>query len=469
MLSILQFLRWLFQKVAAALLMVVLSLAAFGLWIFLRDNVDFDLHRHEVMRALSGERTHYREALVDVDHRLEKLLESIAAEKEKVVQTEKVITKLKDLESTWDRLIGNPEQQAANATQKLRMEKMRDDTEAKVVELQRQFTRVTWERDGLEVALGRLETQILKVEQQRSKVMHYLLQAWEKLRWWLLGALVLYFFGPTVGKVFMYYGVAPTIMRGRPVRLAADMTLMPEVGSSHVSLDLPLHCEERLWVRERFLQASDEGLRKKTRFLLDWRIPFTCLASGLVELVEMQPTTEAGEQRVTLSNQANPHIELALITLGEGGSLILRPSFLAGAAVAAGKRLRIRRRWQLFRWQAWVTLQFRYFEFVGPCRLIVAGSRGVRAERLGGADGTKLTARRTNQDATIGFTPNLDYRPVRAETFWSYYRGMNPLFDDLFAGRGLFLCQEISTEGAANKARKFWAGLWSSTLKVFGL
>ena len=46
MLSVLKFLRWLFQKVAAALLMVVLALAAYGLWIFLRDNVDFDLHRH---------------------------------------------------------------------------------------------------------------------------------------------------------------------------------------------------------------------------------------------------------------------------------------------------------------------------------------------------------------------------------------------------------------------------------------
>jgi hypothetical protein len=69
--------------------------------------------------------------------------------------------------------------------------------------------------------------------------------------------------------------------------------------------------------------------------------------------------------------------------------------------------------------------------------------RSVLAERAGQA----APARRTNQDATIGFTPNLDYRPVSAETFWSYYRGMNPLFDDLFAGRGLFLVQETATEG----------------------
>jgi uncharacterized protein (AIM24 family) len=176
-----------------------------------------------------------------------------------------------------------------------------------------------------------------------------------------------------------------------------------------------------------------------------------------------------GTEHITLSNQANPHIELCLITLPAGSSIILRPSFLAGATAVDGQRVRIRRRWQIFRWQAWVTLQFRYFEFVGPSRLIIAGSRGVRAERLEKRDSGRPAARRTNQDATVGFTPSLDYKPVRAETFWGYYRGMNPLFDDLFSGSGLFLCQEISTEGDAGRARKFWAGLWGSMLKVFGL
>ena len=60
-------------------------------------------------------------------------------------------------------------------------------------------------------------------------------------------------------------------------------------------------------------------------------------------------------------------------------------------------------------------------------------------------------------------------RPVRAETFWSYYRGMNPLFDDLFAGRGIFLCQQVATEGDAKKVRKFWAGIWSGIMRIFGL
>jgi hypothetical protein len=108
-------------------------------------------------------------------------------------------------------------------------------------------------------------------------------------------------------------------------------------------------------------------------------------------------------------------------------------------------------------------------EFVGPCRLRVSGSRGVRAEVLSAVVGNPAPARRTNQDATIGFTPGLAYRPVRAETFWAYFRGMNPLFDDLFEGEGVFLCQETSAKGPQEETRKFWAGLRGGVLRIFGL
>ena len=469
MISLVKFLRWVFQKVAAALLMVALVLAAYGGWLFLRANIDFDLQRHEIVRALTGERANTQEAMRDVDQRLESLSHNISAKKERIGQVDKVIATLESLESTWDRLIGNPEQQAANEVRLTRMTTMREVEQGEMDELKNKFNRTTWERDGLEIALGRLEARLVTIEEQQSEVMHYLMIAWEKTRWWLLGALVLYFLGPTLGKSLLYYGIAPTIVRGRPVRLSSEMKGMPEIAPSRVSLDIPLGEGDRLWIRERFLQGSDEGMIKKTRFLLDWRMPFTCLASGLVEMVEMRAGENQGQLRVTLSNQANPHIELSLITLSEGSSLILRPSFLAGAVGATGQRLQIRRRWQIFRWQSWVTLQFRFFEFVGPCQLVVAGSRGVRPEVLAPSMEGKTNARRTNQAATIGFTPNLNYKPVRAETFWGYYRGMNPLFDDLFSGEGIFLCQEIPMEEDGGQIKKFWAGLWSSVLKVFGL
>jgi hypothetical protein len=469
MATLLRFFRWVLQKFAAAGLIVLLAVAACGVWLFLRDNVDFDIRHHQWVMQLTGERNHYRAALADVQNRITTTTAEIAAQDTRAKQAEKIIAQLRDLQSVWDRFIGNPDQQKANAEQMKHMEEVRVASQAKATELRQSLTRMTWERDGLEIALGKLDRQITFAEAHKNKVLHYLLQAWQKVEWWVYGALALYFLGPTVGKLLMFYAVAPAIARGRPVRLAETLTVLPEVDASRVSLEASLGPGDRLWIKERFLQASDEGLRRKTRFVLDWRIPFTCAASGLVELVEMRNADAAGERRVTLSNQANPNVELALVTLAPGASLVLRPSFLAGVVQEGAERLSIRRRWQLFRWQAWVTLQFRFFEFVGPCRLIVAGNRGVRAERLQGRGGAERPARRANQDATVGFTPSLDYQPARAETFWSYYRGMNPLFDDLFAGQGIFLCQEVSSAGDASKARRFWSGLWSGVLKVFGL
>ena len=465
MATLLKIVRWLLAKAAMAAGIVVLGLTAYGLWLFLRDNVDFDLRGNELVRAMTGERAHVQAALQDVQQRLDATAAAMAAERERIRQIESVMAQLKGLASTWDRVIGNPEQQESNLAQLKRLREMRAAAEVALTRRQQESMRTTWEKDGLEIALGRLDTKMKAVEAQQSRIAHYLKDAWDRSKVWIITALALYFFGPSAGKLLLYFGFAPLVMRGRPVRLTADLVVMPEITESRVSLDLPMPPGEQLWIKERFLQTSDEGFVRRTRFLLDWSIPFTCLASGLVELIEMRNPARAVTRHVTLSNEANPHVELTTVTLPAGSALVLRPSFLIGVLAGSGERLTIRRRWQLWRWQAWVTMQFRFFEFSGPCRLVLAGNRGVRAERLADA----ASARRANQDATIGFTPDLDYLSVRAETFWGYYRGMNPLFDDLFAGRGLFLCQQISSEGEAGRARKFWAGVWGGVLKAFGL
>jgi len=465
----LNFARWLLGKTAGAGLILALGLAAGGLWLLLGDNLAFDAWRRDVLRTLSGQHAQVEAALGDVQKRLAQTAVEIAAEEAKAEQAGKIAARLKALESTWDRLVGNPEQQRANAEQRAKMEAVQATANARIVALKNLAMRTGWERYGLEIALGKKTAELRAAEEKKSKVLHYLESAWARSRNWVLIALVVYFLGPTVGKLVLYFGVAPLIAGGRAVRLSPDLAVLPEVAASRVSAEIALQPGERLWVKGRFLQASDEGVLRRTRLLLDWRIPFTCLVTGLSELIELTVRSGGGEQRLTLSNQANPQSELAVLTLPAGAALVLRPSFLAGVAVPAGGRLELRRRWQLFRWQAWVTLQFRFFEFVGPCQLIVAGSRGVRAERLTEREGHPAPARRANQDATVGFTPNLDYRPVRAETFWSYYRGANPLFDDLFSGQGTFLCQEISADGDASRARSFWRGLWGGLTRIFGL
>ena len=474
MAAVLKIVRWLLGKTATAGLILGLGVAASGLWLYLRDNVDFDEWRHDVIRTLTGERAKYQAALSDVQHRLDKTTADIAAEQERIRQTDNVITQLTGLDSTWDRITGDA-QQKANRERKTKLEETKAASIARVAALQTEYHRTTWERDGLEIALGKVDTQLRTIESKRSKVAHYLERVWNyrvgrtTVKNWVLIALALYFLGPTAGKVALFFVLAPLITRGRPVRLAETMGEMPGVGLSSVSAEVTLLPGERLWVREKFLQASDEGLKRKTRFLPDWHLPFTWFASGLTELVEMRNRHLTREYVCTLSNQSNPHSELAVVILRPEVKMVIRPSFIAGAILADGQRLMVKRRWQLFRWQAWVTLQFRFLEFHGPCRLIIAGSRGVRAEWLVDRAANPNPARRANQDATIGFTPNLNYQPARAETFWSYYRGMNPLFDDLFSGQGLFLCQQVSADGDAKQARKFWSNVWSGALKVFGL
>jgi hypothetical protein len=460
---------WLLQKVSVGVLIVVLGLAAYGLWLFLQDNVDFDSRRSERVEYLRAERDRLAALQAEAVARIAALQAEAEEHQQKVQRAARVIETLRSLESWWDRVFGNPEQQKANAEQIANMEKLQTSLAASLAELQRSLTHANWEREGMTLSLARADAELAAAEQTTSRAEHYLRLAWERAGVYVVTALLLYFFGPSLWKLLMYYVLAPILARSRPIRLADTIVALPSVTPSHVSIEAALWPGEVLHVREKFLQSSDEGLSRRTRFLLDWRIPFTSLACGLAELVEMRNVTAAGERRVTFSNADDPHTELTLVEVPEGTSLVLRPSFLAGVITRGEERLRIRSRWQFFRWQAWLTLQFRFFEFVGPCRLLVTGVRGVRAERLVERDGIKPIARRTNAAATIGFTPSLDYRPVRAETFWGYYRDMNPLFDDLFAGYGLFLVQETSVAGEAGKAGKFWASLWNGILKVFGL
>lgn len=460
---------WLIQKLGGALLIVLVALAGYGLWMYLQEEGAFESNRVEKLEHAIAERDRLHAAQAAIEQRIAAFRAEIEQQRVNARRAEKVISTLRELESWWERWFGNSQQQSANVEQVKRMEELKGSATARMGELQRLVSQTIWEQDSLAQALRHANAEVMNLEASRSRTRHFVFLAWEKVRWYVLGALAAYFFGPTLWSLTLYYVVAPLMARGRPIRLGPDPAALPEVGESRVSVDTAIRPGEILRIKEKFLQASDEGIGKRTRFVLDWRIPFTSLACGLVELIEMQNSRPEGEYRVTLSNGEDPHIEMAVVEVPAGGSLVLRPSFLAGVIQREGERLVIRRHWRIFRWQAWIGGQFRFFEFVGPCRLIVSGSRGVRAERLADREGPTRPARRTNQDATIGFTPNLDYRPVRAETFWSYYRGMNPLFDDLFAGRGLFVLQETATDGSAAKAGRFWAGVWSGMLKVFGL
>lgn len=460
---------WLLGKLGAAVLIVVIALIGVGVWLYVNDQVDAETRRLEylaTLRATQAELVAEQAAVLDA---LLELREQAQVQEERIAQAHAIIARLNELKSWWDELFGNPEQQQANENQLTRMQglvtKAESDLQVLLVDISQQEIK----KEDLQFQIQSVEQDLLSTEQSESAAAHYLRDAWDRSKYYLLIALVAFFVGPTLVKVFSFYLLAPWLARGKPIRFEESMTVVPHVRTSHVSAIVTLWPGEVLRVKESYLQSSDDGMTRKTRFVFDWAIPFTSLACGLTELVELR-NGHAGERAVlTLSNSDDPHTELSVIEVPEGASLILRPSFLVGVITENEDKVEIRRRWTLLRWQAWITLQFRFFEFVGPCRLVVAGSRGVRGERLQSDRAGLRPARRTNQLATIGFTPNLDYLPVRAETFWGYYRDMNPLFDDLFAGEGLFVLQETASTSEGGAPRRFWSAIWNSVLKVFGI
>lgn len=463
--AVAKFLAWILRKVTFSILLVLLGLTGFGLWLFLRENVALEMKQQALLRELTGKNQQLRAALANIEARMSGLRTEIPVEENRAREAARIAAQLADLNGSV-----SDEQRRENERRIAALRETESVARQKAAELQQMLMRTQWEKDGLEIALSHAAAELNHVEAKKSQVLVYAREAWGRYGDYVVIAVIVYFLSPPVLRLIAYFIVAPLISRRAPVRLGRVAEKQPQVVTSGASVDVELEPGDTLWVKENFLQASDEGLLKNTRFLLDWRIPLTCFAAGLKELVEISNAAPEAKLRATFSCQDDAHVELAVVTIPAGSSLVLRPTMLAGLIGPLGRRrAAIRRHWRLFSLQSWATGTFRYFEFVGPCTLLVAGSRGVRAEVLEERAGLDVAARRANQDATLGFTPGLAWRPVRAETFWAYFRGANPLFDDCFEGTGVFLCQQTSARGEAAEARRRMAGFWGGLLRVFGL
>lgn len=463
-----RFLSWLLRQLTFGVVLVAAGVIGFGLWMYLRDDLRFEQRRMDLARLLTGQKTQMRAALADAELRLGRIRGAIGEQERRAAEAARIARELQDLNGGLTRL-GRPADEVRQVEERLvRLRATEAEARQRAAELQGELARTQWEHEGLTQALGRLEFQLVEVEAGKSRSLEFVREVWSRYGGVVLLGVSLWLLGPPLGRLGCYFLFAPFVSRRKPVQLGVGTRELPSLAPGGPSLDLALAPGEVLWIKETYLQACDEGLRRRTRWLLDWRMPLTCLAADLKELVELHNNTAEETQRATLSAQHAAQVELATVNVPAGASLILRPSYLAGLVGPSGRPAAvIRRHWRIFHLQAWATGQFRYFEFAGPCRLLLAGTRGVRAEELGPA--RQPGARRVNQDATLGFTPGLAYRPVRAETFWAYFRGQNPLFDDLFEGRGLVLAQQTSARGEAAAQRGLVGGLRDALLRIFGL
>jgi len=307
------------------------------------------------------------------------------------------------------------------------------------------------------------KTAVESAEREAARV----LQSIRRMFLQALGILVLVTLAPVGIKAIWYWLLAPVVERRPPIRIrmggargAAPQGEPARCKISAVSQDIVLEEGEELLVHPDFLQSSTSHSRKSTKWLLDVRYPFTSVAAGMVMLTRVRSMTR---EPLVVSSRNDALAEIGVITLQAGDALVLQPRSLVGVAQRTDFPVRIRHRW-VFGLSAWITLQFRYLVFEGPCRLLVQGCRGVRVEPAG-------SGRSIDQNATMGFSANLDYRPRRSETFSAYVMGVNGLFNDSFAGGpGYCVYEEMPYAGKRSGITgRGLEGITDGLLKVVGI
>jgi uncharacterized protein (AIM24 family)/uncharacterized membrane protein len=281
---------------------------------------------------------------------------------------------------------------------------------------------------------------------------------------WILAGVML---APVLIKASFYFVLAPLAQALRPIRILPDdrAPAIPPPLRSEVSLSIEVAPGEEILVHPDFVQSSSLPARKQTQWFLNARLPLSSLAAGLFALTRIRPEG-AEPTRVVVSSQNDPLGEIGLIELPAGAAMVVQPRSLAGVVKPVGVPVRITRHWRLGSLHAWLTLQLRYLVFHGPCRLVLKGCRGVRAEQPEPGQ-----PRLINQSATLGFSANLDYRNTRCETFVAYLRGKEDLFNDLFAGGpGWFVYEELPAGGRrTGLTGRGLEGVADAVLKAFGI
>jgi hypothetical protein len=452
--------RWLLRKLVLVVLVALAGFATCGFWLFDRnaENYENDPGVHVAYHE------HCERELARLEEEIAGLDATIAERVQREATADRVIKVLGKLENTWDRLIWNNAQQRANDEQLARMKTIARETKRELVQLRRERVLKEYDREDASDELTRVGRTLADLDDGVSTRVHYAKQAWYQGRGYVALILAVYLLGPTIARAVLYFGFAPVIARGRPLRLAGEPVSFSTVSAATEVVESALWPGSVFRGKKKFFAAADDDLIRKSRLLMSWRFPFSSLACGFFNLIEVRNVRNDGGRKITLAGSRMQADQFKVVDVPERGSLVLRPAFLAGLVFKAAEPLVIRRHWRFFHWQSWSAGQFRFFEFVGPCRLILAGDDTLRAERL--VDGTDAAAPvfRVKQSKVAAFTTNLECRPVRAVSFWRYYTGAARLFEAGFSGRGVVVYATPRAQGGIKSSS--WR---RRVLKVFGL
>lgn len=482
--SLKKILFWLLRRALGGCVLAALGLACWAWWLCAHDDADFAQRRADALGVLAAESARAAAASEAADKHAADVDAELRAQKTKAAEAAQAIERHREIESDWKRFFGGREEQEINDRKREEQEKIQAGAQARIAALNTESTRALAEKMHAEALQNHIGQRIRATEAETSKWKYYARVVWDEKdgATWALIFVAFWIVWPVLRKALLYYFVAPFVIRRKPLRLSKEPDVAPALGDEGKSVLVELWPGEALRVKPALIESADEGLARAKKFWLKARYPITNLACGLVRLAELRHTRAGAARQVVLRGAGKwtgagrdtrgRRAELAVVQVPEGGSLVLRPRYLAGVVKPVNAPFVVRSRWRIFSLHAWVTGQFRFFEFAGPCRLIVASQRGVQAETLAPREDGRRPVRRANAWATIGFTPMLRYRPARAESFWGYVRGLNPLYDDLFIGEGMFFVQKTAIgQGRYDKGllRRFAAGCWRGFQKIFGM
>ena len=456
------FLSQLARKLAMAVFIAALALVAYSLWLFTGERATYEERHEHLLATTQVERARIDAELAGLNKKNKDATALFAVQQQRIVLADKTLKTLHDADpGAIDRVFGDAEQLKTHESRVARVDAIRAAAVTRSAELEREImvneqARAPLDREGAE-----LERKMDSLKNEKYEAEHYLRNAWQEARWWVIGVFLVYLFGGLVVAGMLYYGWATFVSRGRAVQLKETNLVNPVIGESAVVAEESLWPGEVLWVRRKFLHATDDGLTRGNRLILNWSRPFSCVAAGLTRMVELRNSRIDGERRVVVASADDPFAELAVVSVPEGGAFVLRAGFLMGIIVNAEQPPVIRRHWRFLRWQSWVSGQFGYFEFSGPCRLIVSCVSALHAETLSTHEQGKAPTLRAAQIGLVGFSPQLELQAVRSVGFWKYCRRRSPLFDVWVAGSGALLLRD-----AHGRARD---GFRSRVMKRAGL
>lgn len=290
---------------------------------------------------------------------------------------------------------------------------------------------------------GALE-ELAQVESQVNTAWTTLRGAVRRTGWQVLGIAALVLLGPPIWKAFWYYGLAALASARPPARLLPSETpgrLRPATAGK--TLTVRITPERPLLARMDWVQQYAPGLTKRTRFLLEWRSPFTSFAAGLAELTQLRASAADQAGTVGLASGTDPHAHLLALELENHPGVVLKP----GAVVAVAGDITLRPRWHWRSLHPWIAGRVRHILFGGTGTVYVTGHGGV--EPCGDPDPVVL-----EEALVLGYDARAAFATLRTETFWPYLRGRTSLFDYRFAG-GHWVIRQTSAPARARAGNPF--------------